>query len=96
MEVRLFPEGGPDNDDDDSFAAKYAGDDDDDDDKGISATLKITCNIPPEGLFTGLPEGYFLDIQDGLSFVPATFPGGFPIGVTAFGPGNGDDDDDDD
>jgi hypothetical protein len=53
---------------------------------GIKATLKIICNIPPEGLFTGLPEGYFLNIQDGLSFEPATFPGGFPVGATAFTP----------
>ncbi len=65
--------------------------------KGIKATLKIICNIPPEGLSTGLPEGYFLteDIAGGLSFVPAKFPGGFPIGATAFTPGDKDDDDDD-
>jgi hypothetical protein len=56
---------------------------------GIPATLKIICNIPPEGLFTGFPEGYFLDIEDGLSFEPATFPGtSFPVGATSFTPGD--------
>ena len=54
--------------------------------KGIKATLKIICNIPSEGLFTGLHEGYFLNVEGGFSFEPATFPGGFPIGVTAFTP----------
>ena len=53
---------------------------------GMPATLTVVNNLPPPvGIFTGLPEGYFLEVEDGLSYVPATFPGtSFPVGVTAF------------
>jgi hypothetical protein len=58
--------------------------------RGISATLTIVCNIPPAGIFTGLPEGYFL-VVDELTFQPATFPGvGFPFGITSFSVNPGD------
>lgn len=51
----------------------------------FSATVTVNCNLGFAGLSTGLPEGVFVDIPDfGLSFVPATFPGGFPFGLTVF------------
>ena len=60
---------------------------------GVPATLKVVCNVGPVGAFTGLPEGYFLDVA-GLSFEPATFPDtGFPVGVTAFSVGGTPDED---
>ncbi len=60
---------------------------------GIPATLTVVCNIGPIGAFTGLPEGYFLNV-DGLSFEPATFPDtGFPVGITAFSVGGTPDED---
>ena len=53
--------------------------------EGIAAVLTIVCNIPPAGILTGQPEGYFLEIEDGLSFAPATFPEtSFPFGITSF------------
>ncbi len=65
---------------------------------GIPAVLTVVCNIPTvEGpIFTGFPEGFFLDIDDGVSFAPISFPGtSFPFGLTAFpvlrGRGHGDD-----
>ena len=56
--------------------------------EGIKATLKVVCNTGFRGsISTSLPEGYFLDIEDGLSFEPGTFPGTtFPTGLTAFTP----------
>lgn len=60
---------------------------------GMPATLTLVCNIPPPvGIFTGLPEGYFLEVEEGLSYQPGTFPGtSFPIGVTAFSVSQGPD-----
>lgn len=53
--------------------------------EGIPAVLTIICNIPPAGILTGQPEGYFLETEDGLSFAPATFPEtSFPFGITSF------------
>jgi hypothetical protein len=49
------------------------------------ATVTVNCNLGFAGLSTGLPEGVFVDIPEiGISFVPATFPGGFPLGLTVF------------
>lgn len=45
------------------------------------ATLEVTCNIPPAGLFTGNPEGYVLDVPGGLRFKPFGPP---PMGITWF------------
>ena len=50
---------------------------------GIPGKWTVVCNIPPSNAFTGLPEGYFLDVA-GLSFAPATFPTGSPFGITSF------------
>ena len=50
---------------------------------GIPAILKVICNVPPAGIFTGEPEGYFLDTEDGLSFAPTSWPDtNFPVGLT--------------
>ena len=49
--------------------------------KGVPATLKVVCNIPAIEGKTGLPEGIFLDIDDGLSFEPIIVPP--PFGLTA-------------
>jgi len=58
----------------------------------IPATLQVTCNIPPAGLFTGNPEGYILEVQNGLTFVPFGPP---PSGITWFtNPRKSDDDND--
>ncbi len=46
----------------------------------VPATLAVTCNIPPGGLFTGNPEGYVLTIPNVLTFSPFTPP----IGITWF------------
>jgi hypothetical protein len=51
----------------------------------FSARVTMNCNLGFAGLSTGLPEGAFVDIPDfGISFEPATFPGGFPFGLTVF------------
>ncbi len=51
---------------------------------GIGASLQVVCNIPLIGAFTGLPEGYYLALDDGsLSYAPTSFPGGFPFGITS-------------
>lgn len=55
------------------------------------ATLTMNCNIPPGALFTGLQEGFLLDI-DGTDYEPVILPvaaGGGPppaiaIGATVF------------
>ena len=60
--------------------------------KGVLANLKIVCNVGPAGIFTGLPEGIFLEIPDaGLSFEPIITPDGSPLGLTAFTLVDGDD-----
>ncbi len=52
---------------------------------GVPATVTIACNVGFAGLQTGLPEGFFIDVEDGLSYEPATVPGtGFPFGLTDF------------
>jgi len=51
----------------------------------FAATVTMNCNLGFAGLATGLPEGAFVEIPDlGLSFEPAAFPGGFPLGLTVF------------
>lgn len=68
----------------------------------IPAQVTMNCNIPPGALFTGLPEGYFLDVE-GQTFSPWVLPvekGGPPpaiaVGATIFNViGGGHDKDDD-
>lgn len=52
----------------------------------IPAELTMNCNLGPAGIFTGLPEGIFLDIPSlGGGFEPTTFPDSpFPFGLTVF------------
>ena len=47
---------------------------------GVPATLKIVSNVGFGGVHTGLPEGFFLDVEDGLSYEPAIFQ----FGLTDF------------
>jgi hypothetical protein len=64
MEVRLFPDDGPED--------------------GMLATLTVNCNAPAAGVFTGLGEGFYIEL-DGISFEAATFPETtFFVGATAF------------
>lgn len=56
----------------------------------IPAQVTMNCNIPPAGLFTGLAEGYFLEVGD-QTFSPWILPveGGGPpptiaVGATIF------------
>lgn len=56
----------------------------------IPARVTVNCNIPPAALFTGLPEGFILDIG-GQTFSPWILPvaGGGPppsiaVGATIF------------
>ncbi len=52
------------------------------------ARVKVFCNIPPTGLYTGHEEGFILSIP-GTDFAPVRRPGPFdslvpPRGLTAF------------
>lgn len=48
----------------------------------VPAFLTVNCNLGPAGLFTGLDEGFFLEV-DGLTFVPFVPP----LGLTVFSRG---------
>jgi hypothetical protein len=48
----------------------------------IDATLLVNCNIPPAGLFTGLPESIIVTVDGGDTFGPANV-----IGATLFSTG---------
>ncbi len=52
----------------------------------IPAQVTMNCNVPPAGLFTGLDEGFFLDVG-GQTFSPLLLPvaGGGPPPVIAVG-----------
>ncbi len=60
--------------------------------EGVLATLRIICNVPAAGVFTGLPEGIFVDSVDGVPFEPTLIPTDpaapgppqVPLGVTTF------------
>ena len=41
--------------------------------------MTVNCNLAPAGLFTGLPEGFFLEVA-GLEFEPFAAP----LGLTVF------------
>lgn len=45
----------------------------------IPAVLTVNCNLGPAGIFTGLPEGFLLEVA-GLSFEPFVPP----LGLTVF------------
>lgn len=56
----------------------------------VPAQVTVNCNVPPGGLFTGLPEGFFLDVG-GQTFSPwiLDVEGGGPppqiaVGATIF------------
>lgn len=51
----------------------------------VPAQVTMNCNIPPGALFTGLAEGFFLDVE-GQSFSPWVLPvegGGPPPAIAA-------------
>lgn len=52
----------------------------------VPARVTMNCNIPPAGLFTGLPEGFFLDVGE-QTFSPwvLTVEGGGPPPSVAVG-----------